>query len=525
MGLGRGILTVEKVSALSCYARRVSTHFRIYWIVWVTLAVAAAAIGIGLETGFERLFARWRFSYNHSFIVLPMAVWLAWVMLARGSVARVGPSAIGLCGLALVVGVYALFEAIDFTLGMQMAVPLVVFAAVAGLLGRAVAAVVLIPLGFLYFTVPVWDLATGILQDLSAAMVSALLRLSDLTAHIDRYSITIPAGTFEIEEGCAGLQYVIVGLILSVFYAMVWLQRWRNRGLLVAVALIFSIVANWIRIHTLILIGYWTQMQHDLIQVSHDEYGWLVFLIAMAPVLWFARWIETREPTRMAPSVRATPVCASAQAFVLAGSVTAALTAAPGLMGAGIEAPPVPRTMSVIDNLAAAWRENAPTPDWSPLFHAPHMQARSAFHAVAENPVDVYVARYLDKQSDSKLLASRNELAPNWRTARNARREIMIGDDQRAISESHLESYGDQRLLWSWYVIGQYATAVASRAKMLEIPALLGGRRDGAVIAASAPCEGDCDRAARSLARFFEQHGQQIERVARGDVMRRERSG
>ncbi|RZU98352.1 EpsI family protein [Spiribacter vilamensis] len=512
----KAVMAAERANALSRFFRRVVAHLSSYWVAWLALAVTAVAMAVGLETGFERLYERWRFSYNHSFLVFPMAAWLAWVMLSRVPVTRVAPSVVGIVGLALSLGIYALFEALDFTLGMQMAVPLVVFAAVAGLLGLSVAAVMMVPVGFLYFTVPVWDLSTGILQDISTAMVSALLRLSDVTAHIDLYYITIPSGTFEIEKGCAGLQYVIVGLILTVFYAMVWLQRWRTRILLVAVAVVFTMIANWIRIYTLILIGHWSQMQHYLIQVSHDEYGWLVFIVAMAPVLWLARRLETREPETAMPRAENPPARASVKAFVVAGGVVAALTAAPALTDAGPEAPPTPRDISAITAPGGEWHESAATPAWSPQFHAPHMQARSAFRAPGENQVDVYIARYLGKQPDSKLLASRNELAPNWRTLRSEMHEIGIGNDRRAVRAMHLESRGDQRLLWSWYVIGGYSTGEAVRAKMLEIPALLGGRRDGAVIAVSAACEGDCDNAKRSMTGFFETHGQQIEAVARG---------
>ena len=54
------------------------------------------------------------------------------------------------------------------------------------------------------------------------------------------------------------------------------------------------------------------------------------------------------------------------------------------------------------------------------------------------------------------------------------------------------------------------------RAKLLEVPALLSGRRDGAVIAVSAMCHEGCDTAEAVIREFVEAHGGVLEAVAGG---------
>lgn len=495
---------------------RVTAHMEQYWLVWLVLAFVAVASAIGLETGFERLYSRWRFAYNHSFLVFPMAAWLLLVATRGACITRIGPSVLGMLGLAAAVATYALAEALDFTLGMQAAVPLILYGVIAGVIGLQFAWSAVVPVGFLYFTVPVWDLMNGILQDISTAAVSALLRLSDVTAHIDLYHITIPSGTFEIAEGCSGLRYVLVSLILSVFYSMNWLQLWRTRFLLVSVATLTSMVANWVRIYTLILIGHWTQMEHYLIQVSHDEYGWVIFIVVMTPLLLLGRWLEGREPPCVVSGRAAEPRRASAPAFLMAGVIAAALTASPMLLGGGPPAPAQPRQIQAVANPAQGWSKAPPTRLWSPSFVAPHIVSRQALVGADRTQVDVYVARYLSKRFDSKLIASRNELAPGWRLSDVGVSEVTIGGEARTLRTARVKAGGDYRLLWSWYVIGTSTAHKKTEAKLLQIPALLAGRWDGAVIAVSAPCGETCADAEDALAAFLAEHGARLEAVARG---------
>src|SRR5690606_1296824 len=107
------------------------------------------------------------------------------------------------------------------------------------------------------------------LQDITTAVVSRALDWTGITAHIDGYFVTIAAGVFEIAEGCSGMRYLTVSLALSTFYGLSWYARWRTRILLIAVAGAVAMVANWVRVYSLIVVGDMTDMQHYLIAESH----------------------------------------------------------------------------------------------------------------------------------------------------------------------------------------------------------------------------------------------------------------
>lgn len=506
------------LSALAELPGHILAHVARFWPFWLAFMLIAAAAWVGLETGLDRLFQRWVFPYNHSPLVVGMAAWLLFVGLRGVTLRQVSPSVAGLLLLATVVAVYALSEIIDLTLGMQVMLPLVVWASVYALMGRQLALYLTIPVGMLYFTIPIWDLTVGPLQDISTLVVSAWVRWSGLTALIEGYYITIPAGRFEIAEGCSGMRYVVVSLALAAFYAMNWLGRWRNRLMLVLVAGLASMVANWIRIYTLILIGHWTDMQHYLIAVSHDEYGWVVFFVCMAPVLWFARHLEAREtePKSGRPGVPVANQAASALQVLLCGVLAAAIVAAPVMLRGGEPASEPEELPTLISAPSDPWTEASVSYAWEPQFEQPSLLGHQAFTAEDGRTVEAYVARYLTQHPDAKLIARRNVLSPGWHGARQTDTSMVVGGEDRRVRRTELRSGDATRLTVNWFVVGGRSATGELQAKLLEIPALFSGRRDGAIIAVSAACSDNCSDADELIRSFLETHGEQLEAVADG---------
>ena len=75
-----------------------------------------------------------------------------------------------------------------------------------------------------------------------------------------------------------------------------------------------AVLANWVRVYTVIEAGYLTDMQSYLVRVSHYGFGWAVFAATL--VVFF--WLVTRfgpdaaaEPA-YAPSAPRRPISAAA---------------------------------------------------------------------------------------------------------------------------------------------------------------------------------------------------------------------
>ena len=80
---------------------------------------------------------------------------------------------------------------------------------------------------------------------------------------------------------------------------------------------------------------------------------------------------------------------------------------------------------------------------------------------------------------------------------------MVIGAEQRVVRASELALGDSRRVLWHWYVIGGNATHSDVEAKLLELTGLFRGRRDGSLIALSAPCGLTCESADAALADFL----------------------
>lgn len=142
-------------------------------------------------------------------------------------------------------------------------------------------------IGLTLFTIPIWSELTSVLVDLSSTMVGYAVKLSDLTALLDGNNIFLPSGTIYIADGCSGLRYLTVALLMG--YTLILINNYRLAGALttIGVAVILGLAANWLRIYLLVLVGYHTEMQSSLMR-DHETFGWVVFACILIPSIYFA---------------------------------------------------------------------------------------------------------------------------------------------------------------------------------------------------------------------------------------------
>lgn len=508
-----------RASPVAQVSGELTEHLQRYAFLWIAAAVSVAAAVWGLHTGIGRLLVRWNYPYDHGWLVVGMCAWLVARRLRDEGVPRVAPSACGLLALAVAVGAYAIAEVLDVSIGMTFMLPLLVLAGVAALAGLSVARAAAVPLALLYLAVPLWDYAVPVLQRLAVAAVTAALSVAGPPAYVTGNVIVIPAGSFEVADGCSGIRFFMVSLTLAAFYGLNWYRRWRTRWILLAVAAVAALVSNWVRIYSLVLIGQVTNMQHYLIAVSHEKYGWVVSAIFLMPVLWFARRMERYEAAieSGSPVQAAVAAVAPAWQFVAAGAAAALLFASPVLLRAGRPAG-LPDTLVVaLGTPPPGWQGTDPSPEWQPQFSAPYLQIREGFSREGLPRVDVFVARYLRQQPGSKLIATKNRLNTGWNAKRAGSRQVEFAGAPRQISEEVIEAGdGRQRLVWHWYSIGGLHAHRRLSAKLLEVVALVRGRRDGTVVALSSPCERGCASAAGSLALFLQAMDPRFDAVSEG---------
>ena len=136
---------------------------------------------------------------------------------------------------------------------------------------------VFFPTLFLAFLMPGWGLLTVGLQKISISAVSFLMSYTGIPTFVEGNLVTIPAGVFEIADGCSGLRYLIVSLAISSLFSFLYIKNIRNALLFFSIAILGALITNWIRITALILIGEYTNMESDLM-TDHNMFGWYLYV-------------------------------------------------------------------------------------------------------------------------------------------------------------------------------------------------------------------------------------------------------
>lgn len=141
--------------------------------------------------------------------------------------------------------------------------------------------------GLPLFAIPIWEFINDDLVSLSSLVVGKAVQLMGMPAIIDGNSIFIPYGHILIADGCSGIRYLIISLALGYLVAL--FNHYSTTRLLVALGLaaMIGLLVNWIRIFSLVMIGYQTEMQSSLM-TNHEIFGWLLFCLLVFPAVYFA---------------------------------------------------------------------------------------------------------------------------------------------------------------------------------------------------------------------------------------------
>jgi exosortase A len=273
-------------------------------------------------------------AYNHCWLVLPVALWLAWTRLdrLRGLGPRPLPAA-ALLGLAPALAWFAA-ERLGIMEGRQLALIGMTWALFLGVLGwpafRAMAA----PLAYLIFLVPFGAFITPVLQSITARIIEFCLQLSGIPHYVDDLIIEIPAGTFWVAEACAGLRFLIAAIAFGALYAVVMFRSPGRRLIVLVLSVVVPIVANGLRAFGIVLLGHFLGSA-EAAAADHVVYGWLFFSVVI--LLLIAAGLPFREdgqPEERAPAPANAGRPAAHSAGVVLAGVVALATAGSGPVAA-----------------------------------------------------------------------------------------------------------------------------------------------------------------------------------------------
>jgi len=339
--------------------------------------------------------------------------------------------------------------------------------------------------------VPFWSILVPVLQRATVVASGGATQLAGITAVIGYDYIQITTGTFLVEEGCAGLNYLMGGLVLGACYAHLFVERWQTQMKIVLLAGATSIVGNWIRVSVLIFLGEATAMQSPYIE-DHLWQGWAIFTALMLPAYLLARRIELRDdavldvlrPRRAV--VAGFAACAGPLAFMLIGAIP---------RGSDVE--------TGVDVLGAveSWTvSGSQTPDaWRADFSGAD---REVGWTLSDGTEEIGATRqyFMDQKQGEEMIGYPNVLAPDSMVVSD-RLMGPVGPSRRFLHEAVIRTADGPRVVWYWYRVAGFDTPFENKAKLLEILAFFRRSAAAELITVSAACEPDDCRGAADILR------------------------
>jgi exosortase A len=455
--------------------------FALYW------QTSAALSALWLDTD--------KTTFTHGFIVLALTFWLIlrderFERLTARSPNYLALIAYLLCSLGWLVAYRAGIET-----AQELAFPVLAWLAVYALFGTQAARLAAFPIGFLIFAIPIWDVLTPYLQTVSAAMVGHMLHLSGISAYVEGSFVHIGVGIFEIAGGCSGLHFVMVGLALGALYGELGRDSIRTRTLLVTLAFVVAVAANWVRVYVIVVAGYLTNMQHYLVRVEHYRFGWVVFAVMMACFFWIA----SRFPPSTASSQSEDEPHRATGPKWRRAYVALGLLVVPGWNALDpVHSAPMPTEAQMRPAHMRDWQgpRQPSGAGWTPVFAGADAESLTTYQESDGQPVTMYVAAYRVQRQDKELVGYNSHLISDS--------EAIV--DSRAVSagthELVVQNGGNRDLVRFSYHIGDLQTGSGFVAQLSYGVKSLWSAPLSRIVALRTQCTSSCEAAHQRLDAF-----------------------
>lgn len=393
---------------------------------WTRALVPLAATLVGLvllywDTASGMVAIWWRSeTFTHAFLVPPMVLWLSW--RRRAELLRLIPKPClwMVLPMALMAGAWFLGQLAGVNAVTQLSFVALLVLAVPAVLGIQVARVLMFPLAFAFFSVPIGEFALPVLMQWTADFTVGALRLSGVPVYREGLRFVIPSGSWSVVEACSGVRYLIASFMVGSLFANLNYRSLKRQWIFVGLSILVPILANWVRAYMIVMLGHLSN-NRIATGVDHLIYGWVFFgLVIMALFTIGAKWAEPDAVLPPAENLsgaggRAAAGAASLAPFWAAALASVLVAALPVGALPALESPPGQAAevtqLSLPTDAANGWHaDTGPALNWAPDFLNPSAKAQRNYVQSAGASVGLHVVYYRHQRSNSRLVSSTNFL-------------------------------------------------------------------------------------------------------------------
>jgi EpsI family protein len=362
-----------------------------------------------------------------------------------------------------------------------------IYAAIVGMVVSTVIAVagwefagkIAFPLGFLLFMIPAGDPINPLLMEYTARMTIWAVHATGIPVLREGLNFSLPTGNWSVVEACSGLRYVVAAAVLGSLFAYLNFTSWVRRAVFFVTALVVAIVANWMRAYLIVMLGHLTNMRWG-VGDDHVVYGWVFFGLTMFALFAMgARWHDKSIIDRYvsnnvenASTSESERLSGSAPKFDLRS-----LFVMLPLIVMFAFSPVLVRELQKVEintAVSKSLHKHLNQLDAGRLALQPKYDgARFSNQGGLNDPAgtEVFVAYFADQRDGNEMIAYGNgvftESDRSWKILSRTDRLISVDGNNFRIREWQVSNNTQQRLVWSWFTVGDYRVPSEYQAKAL----------------------------------------------------------
>ena len=269
---------------------------------WILGAVAIVLATIAFRGALYELFRRWttQEEYSHGFLIPIIAIWLLWQRRRTLSSSIGQPAWGGPLLILLAMSMHVVGQLSAMFILSQVAFIVVLLGIALSLGGYALLGAVIVPIGFLFFAIPLpyfIDANLSLkLQLISSQLGVFFTRLFQIPVYLEGNIIDLGTYKLQVVDACSGLRYLFPLASLSflaayLFQAPVW-----QRALVLFSSIPITIAMNGFRIGVVaVTVDRWGPRMAE--GVLHFFEGWIIF-VASALLLAVELYVLARMSGR-----------------------------------------------------------------------------------------------------------------------------------------------------------------------------------------------------------------------------------
>lgn len=456
----------------------------------------------------SNLWLKMDYAYSYGFICVALGLFTAYQNRKKTLTIKAKPSYLALILLIGASFTWFLSHYLKIQIGAQLILVPILFFIVASLYGKKVALSQTVPLLYLLLSIPIWDYSNAALQSLTTLVATAILETTSLAFFFEGNRITLPHGVIEIAGGCSGLRYFLVSLALTLFYSQQRSNTLKTTLLLFTVGAIFGLIANWARVTLLILIGYQTQMQSDLMD-DHETFGWIVYLIVAIPAGIIMNYIERHSKEK--PTIETNTTYNFIPSTKIIVCCLLSLSVGPALYLFSQQAQSTsqaPYTLNPQPPNSSWVKQSNYINSWTPSFKGAEQIITQTFTQINEKKnITVIGLFYGEEKQGQELVSEQNTLAnPKlWRFS-STTSEYALPASVPVVSSVIRNPKGQTKLVYAYYEIGKFQTNKLLLAKLAQLQSITTPEILKGFFAYSIDCENQCERESATLSSFIDDY-------------------